>query len=802
MMDVKTQAETEEKSKGGLFGYVERQMESRRSDKDALLCDTLTFVVAVLFARCHLAFGTYPLALGYVACLPRRVWIALAGAVIGALTMGSGGIVYALLCVITVFLRIVISGGEDVKSGGVSKKSGIFDENLWLRMSSAVIGGFIGGAYELLLHGLTLAGALYALTMVLACGASCLLFGGLFSAGIGADSFLFGDLTLRLPERAHSKEKLSLIYFQISLAAYVFFLPLALRDVRLFGIGIARVLVGCATLFVARRFGTLRAMATGFIGALGISSSAAVAFALAGGASGILFGFGIGYGLLGFVATVGAWSAYSTGLGGLLSLLPEAAIATVIGFPIYRKVRIKSDAPRPTAETRASDMVGTMTLSYRAGCDRALGGLEESMSAIAPLLRKLNEHDNRATREEYVAICRAAMDTCCKTCHLFGACEQEGEDAQLSRVLDKLCRGEPIAITDLGLCGGEASDREHMIEAIRREAARLEEEKYRRGRAGESADMFELFAKLLNEARLADEASRAVDDVLSKKVEALLPDAGLSHGVARVLGDRRRHILVAGEDADGDKITSPELHRAIEEACRIRLGTPNYFRKERFVLMEAQAAPRYRVESAVAALARAGSEITGDSVRCCDGRDGCFYAVLSDGMGSGEQAHTISEFAVEFLTRSLGFGCNKGTVLYLLNRIVRRRGEECCATVDLFSFDLVNATAQFHKSGAAPSYLKRGDSIFRIRSQTVPIGLLQTLDTERIKVEVSADDLIIMLSDGVSQSPEDAPWLLELLSKPAPRDLKTYAEQILAMAERHNRRRDDMTVVVARIAVI
>jgi stage II sporulation protein E len=138
-------------------------------------------------------------------------------------------------------------------------------------------------------------------------------------------------------------------------------------------------------------------------------------------------------------------------------------------------------------------------------------------------------------------------------------------------------------------------------------------------------------------------------------------------------------------------------------------------------------------------------------------------------------------------------------VLELLNNIVRRRGEECSATIDLFSLDLIRGDAVFIKSGAAPSYVKRDSSIFRVRSETAPIGLMNHVDAERMRVEVRPGDYIILLSDGVSSSPEDAPWLLELLAEPPRRSLKEYAEYLLAEAVKRSSTGDDMTIMIAKI---
>jgi serine/threonine protein phosphatase PrpC len=73
---------------------------------------------------------------------------------------------------------------------------------------------------------------------------------------------------------------------------------------------------------------------------------------------------------------------------------------------------------------------------------------------------------------------------------------------------------------------------------------------------------------------------------------------------------------------------------------------------------------------------------------------------------------------------------------------------------------------------------------------------------EEIRFSLLPGDLIVMISDGVSQSFEDGVWLLSLLSEDtdptAP--LSYLAHRILDEAKRKNQRSDDMTVELIRIA--
>ena len=150
----------------------------------------------------------------------------------------------------------------------------------------------------------------------------------------------------------------------------------------------------------------------------------------------------------------------------------------------------------------------------------------------------------------------------------------------------------------------------------------------------------------------------------------------------------------------------------------------------------------------------------------------------------------------------MDIGAAKETLIHMLNHSIRTRREECSATIDLLELDLLRGGGVFIKSGSPPSYIKRDSSIFRIRSHTAPIGLMRSIDTERISVEIKAGDHIFMFSDGISEIAEDAPWLLLLLSEAPMNNLKEYAEYILSEAKKNGASGDDMTVTVIRISEV
>ena len=138
-------------------------------------------------------------------------------------------------------------------------------------------------------------------------------------------------------------------------------------------------------------------------------------------------------------------------------------------------------------------------------------------------------------------------------------------------------------------------------------------------------------------------------------------------------------------------------------------------------------------------------------------------------MGSGSEAALTSGICAVFIEKLLKAGSTMDTSLKMLNSMLRVRGMEVSATVDLMELDLMNGCARFVKSGAAPSFVLRDGRLFRLQSKTVPIGIVRALDAELIKFDVRRGDMIVMLSDGVVRSFEECPWLYDLLCEGAER---------------------------------
>ena len=241
----------------GIAGALSAEIERRKKDPKRIIVDLLVFSLTFVFSRFHLAFGTYPLATAFVAAAPVSVWLSLLGAVVGALSLGEDGVIYAMISLIVAFLRVVISGG---KKEGAERT--VFAESLILRIAASVIGAFIGAVYELL--GLSGTAIIYSVSSCIFAALFTFVFYGLFESGLSFSDIAFGKMAV-FEKRREGREKYNWIFFQFSSLVLMFFISLSLSSYNVLGIDLAFVFSSFAALFTAKRFGAVRAMGVDFV---------------------------------------------------------------------------------------------------------------------------------------------------------------------------------------------------------------------------------------------------------------------------------------------------------------------------------------------------------------------------------------------------------------------------------------------------------------------------------------------------------------------------------------------------------
>lgn len=305
-------------------------------------------------------------------------------------------------------------------------------------------------------------------------------------------------------------------------------------------------------------------------------------------------------------------------------------------------------------------------------------------------------------------------------------------------------------------------------------------------------EMSELFSDLSEKISVESSFDRAS----SRRMRTSLALLGVEASRVAVYGERLRHTEITGVCASSLHIGSDELRRCAENALGIRMSDPQISICGEGLSVTMRAREKYRVSvGRFSASAKVGA--CGDSISAFVGNDAYFRAMISDGMGSGNEAAFTSGTVTLFLERLLSSGVKMKSALSIVNSFLRERKIESSATVDIMELDLIRGGALFVKSGASPSFVLREGRLFKLRSRTMPIGILPAVDAEMISFSVKPGDIIVMMSDGVTQTNEDCPWLYDILCSDKLDHLTASAKRIADEAAKISE--DDISVMLVRV---
>jgi stage II sporulation protein E len=215
--------------------------------------------------------------------------------------------------------------------------------------------------------------------------------------------------------------------------------------------------------------------------------------------------------------------------------------------------------------------------------------------------------------------------------------------------------------------------------------------------------------------------------------------------------------------------------------------------------------PRYNMLSAVSRAVREDEKVSGDNFSLEEYNQSQVIMMIADGMGSGEQACRDSQSVIEFMERFMEAGFQKEKAFTMVNGALASQTGGCnLTTLDVCAVNLLTGEAEFMKAGAAASYIKHGKRVDEISQDTLPLGSRQELSPITQGIKLSDTDMIIMVSDGISESIENEgrTSLKEVLSKSRasnPRELSDFILQY-AINCQGGRIRDDMTVLACMLA--
>lgn len=777
------------KTKGRLSGalmrwlgrYIELPSEGELAAGKLLggICKGLiSFVFAFVFSRAAAFGGTLPFGLALLCGSEKRVLYILGGILLSSM-MGEEYGIYFVSAVLIAVLRLLVSYVLEGRQGKM------FREPIAMRLAIGSAGGFVIGIYRIFAGGFKQIQLYEALFMICAVPIAAYIYSG-----------------------ALGKKMAGTSRRDIGAIALYCTLILGLSNYSLYGFSFAIVAATLLTLATALGGGSLKGGLIGMLGGMCVGSIFCPIIGLVGAVCGSARRHSA---ILSVAAACGCGIALSIVFQGgvsLISTVPAILWGGAICLPVNRfgfSQRLSVIEGRSLMSEEAGN--AAMLVSKREEEMRTrLNALSEAMTSLSGVFYALSNRLSTPGVYQVHNLCESSFKKYCRSCGKSTVCWGR-EYERTADVMNKLAS----AVARHGSADSSYVPNDFLtscphapkaLSEVNLSHARLLESAARQNKTEVFALDYEAMAKLLEEASEENSSEYIIDQRLTEKVRGVAIDMSLGFHSIAVYGKRRKTVIAGGVELDRVHLSSEEMREAFGSACGVRLTVPEFKVDDDYVTMTATRAPILSCESARASAKKKDEDVNGDSAIVFSNREDKHYALISDGMGSGQDASMTSRMTSIFLEKLLSSGNGKHTVLKMLNNFIRNKNLECFATVDLLEIDLLSGNASFIKSGAAASYIIRDGKLFKISSTSLPIGITREIASEEIKFDLKERDLIIMVSDGVSQSFEDGVWLLSMLSDEIKPDspLTTIARSILEKAKVKNERSDDMTVIALRIS--
>ena len=592
---------------------------------------------------------------------------------------------------------------------------------------------------------------------------------------------------------------------EIGISVIIFSLLFALRDIFLYGFSVSLLFAGLITLYMSHSTGVLRGGIYGLACGFACNPAVSPAFALMGMVSGALWRAGESAALASACLSAVVCSIYVEGWNSLTIYAPELLCAAVIFFPLVKfgklpmlKLYGEGVIPADDRETAA-----ILAEKRQEDTEKRFAELSEAFSELSKVFYTLSDRTVRPGILDTKQICDVVCDKYCTKCFYKSTCwdrEYSSTNDVFTKIARALCeRGwvDTDCVADYMLERCRNMDR--ILEKINDEHGSMLERMIKQNRTEVFAMDYESMAHLLASAVKHNSNEYLPDEVIRKKLTEALKHLRVSAKNICVYGKRKLFLIAGGVDITGMKTPVSEVKKCFENICGVRLTEPRFELDGDYVTMILESKRRFAVEYTARSNTKKNEGICGDLVCMFENGNDCFYSLISDGMGSGREAALTSRLCGIFLKKMLSSGNSKPVAMEMLNNFIRSKNTECFSTVDLLEIDLLNGNASFIKSGAVASYVVRGDRLFRIASNTMPVGITKIINAEEVTFALEDGDVIVMVSDGVGQTDEDMVRISELLTYNSDDDLERLADKIISNASQSCTRSDDVSVGIMRI---
>ncbi len=714
-------------------------------------------------------FGS-PLCDAFISASGRFALGAFAGAIYGAFTLSAAPSEYIILASV-IIIRYLSSRLTGTRSSGFWSA----EESPLMRLAaSAVISlmralmslsqsGFSGADYGALIRTMLLAPA--------ACAVMLLYFSN--------DS---------------SRSGLRRALYYVSMSAVFFAVVYCSSGIRFAGANLGIISAIFLTLCVSYSGGAVWGCVIGAL--LGISASLEAVFPVAviGVLSGLLFSAGVASSVGFSVAAGSAAAVLINGFSAGYGFIPEAVIAAAVSAPVLKYGFLPDGFPFPSdarvVRINKNSDVNAYVFSRRNGSER--------LYSISSALADISTESKRNGAEASTAM-RVKAEFC-ESCPMSPICWE----SEHQRTFSALSELSGLYLSGVGEIKSRIPERlsERCIKlkdlCIYTEKTASAEKANKREDtvSGELDGLSQMLSTVAGE--LSDESEN--DKKCEERIKRTLLSFGMYADSIAVFGKTRKRVFLYGLKQPKTEEESEKLRKALSDVCGESFSEPVFTENKAIFLPTL----RFSAENANISESKSGEPANGDRAISFVTDDGCYYSVLTDGMGSGEEASECAEYAASVLEKLLRCGVRNSAAVRMLGVLIKKRFSniEQFSAIDIMKIDLFSGRTKFLKNGAAESYVLRGGAVYSVNARSMPIGITNDFMPEESDIELCDGDTVVMVSDGICRDSESAEWLRTELMSGVLKSPDALAEDVMQKAVSSFGKSDDMTVSVTKIKLV
>lgn len=446
----------------------------------------------------------------------------------------------------------------------------------------------------------------------------------------------------------------------------------------------------------------------------------------------------------------------------------------------------------------------------------------KKLNYVSDLFMNLSKIINKAIDEDQVYssidvynIVDEVCNSTCQSCDKYGECWEEDYYSTYYKLLNLIGLIEMGSDDEDGLLSkvkSSCTNGERLVENINKHFMPLKTNYIWNNKLNEQRKL--LADQLYNFGEIVDNISEDIyqNPIFNNELEVLLIEEIKNKRIEIVdlsvieMPGENLEILVESVNAISTREEIDKIRLTICEALGFKIS-PDYMLGNNIAskIIRFRKENRFETLTDVTTLANSENKVSGDSFSFGE-RGNVSFAAICDGMGIGKKANRESSIAIQLLEKLMEVNMDKTMIIRTLNSFLRAKSnDEIFTTLDLGFIDLYTGKLQVIKNGSPSTFIKRKDRIDVISSKSLPIGILEDVESNIYEEYLEDGDILIMMSDGVldcNRSEENAvEWMKKVIMGIDAQNPKRISEEILKVAKfvSGNQPKDDMTIVATKI---